>query len=171
MKAGDLGGLHEIYDEAGNLIMKPGERLVRKSEGDNIDIWKGRHGLFSKTLVARTKEKGTIYITDRRLVFIRGPDPWLYLKTYSDPFSLPEGLTGSMYAGNLKKLGLKVFAEIPYNEVSSFRSHKNGKWMELRLENKDGIPIRADVNRLNKDDDKILLLEKILLKAGAKKLN
>lgn len=171
MRVGDLGGKDEVYDEEGDLILKPGEQLVQRSDGDNIDVWKGRHGLSSKTLVTRTEEKGTMFITDRRLVFIREPDPSLYYKSHSDPFSLPEGLAGSRYAADLKGLGLRIFAEIPYDEVISFRSHRKGKWIELRLEDEEGVPVRADINRLGKDDNKVRILEELLLQAGAKKLN
>lgn len=171
MRVGDLGGLNDIYDENGELVLNPGERILKMLEGDNIDIWKGRHALRAKVLIGSTKEKGTIYITDKRLVFIRTPDPWLYYKTYSTPFALAEGIAGGLYSRDLKKLGLKVFAEIPYREVKSFKSHKKGKWMELRLEDQEGIPIRVDLVRLNRNDDKILLLEELLNETGATKTN
>lgn len=171
MRAGDLGGLNEIYDVDGALILNKGERLLLKSAEDNIDLWKGKHGLLSRTLVARTKEKGTLYLTDKRLVFIRTPDPWLYYKTYGTPLGLSEGIPGAMKARDLRKLGLRVFAEIPYREVIAFKSHKKGKWIELRLEDQDRVPVRADINRLGKDDGKISLLEEMLLKAGARKLD
>lgn len=170
MKAGDAEGLHAIYDESGGLILAREEHLVRKSEGDNIDIWKGKHGLFSKTLLPRTKEKGTLYVTNKRLVFIREPDPHLYYKTYSDPFSLPEGLAGSRYANSIRKLGLRIYAEISFDEVTSLKSHPKGKWIEIHLKDDDGIPIRADIYRLNNDDDKIPILEALLIEAGAEKV-
>lgn len=168
MRAGDLNGLHDVYDDNGVLIMKDGERLLRKIDGDNVDIWKGKHGILSKTLVPGTKEKGTLYITDQRLVFIRTPDPWLYYKTYSTPFALPEGISGAMKARDLKSMGLKVFAEIPLQDVKSFKSHKKGKWMRLWLEDPDGTPIQVYIERLNKKDDKVLILEETLVKAGAR---
>ncbi len=171
MRIGDLEGLNEIYDAKGNPVLKPGEQILRRINGDNIYVWKGKRALSGKVLIGSTKEKGTLYLTDTRLIFIRTPDPALYLKTYGDPLSLSEGVSGSLKARDLKALGLKVFAELPYQEVRSFKSHRRGKWMELRLDDEQGIPIRMNLVRRKKDDDKILVLEEMLVKHGAGKLD
>lgn len=112
-----------------------------------------------------------MFLTDKRLVFIRSPDPGLYFKTYSTPFALPEGISGAVYAKNLKKLGLRIFAEISYGEVKTFKSHRNGKWIRLWMEDNDGTPIQAYFERQNKHDNRVNLLEGLLLRAGATKIN
>ncbi len=167
---GDLGGLEEIYDEEGRLMLKEDEEILRKVDNDNINVWKGKHGLTGKTLLGYSKEKGTMYLTDRRLVFIRTPDPWLALKTHGTPLELAGGITGSLYAKDLKRLGLRHFVELYYSEVVTYKS-KKGKWAELRLDDTDGVPIRVDISRRGKHDDKIVLLEELLRKAGSRKLN
>ncbi len=170
MRVGDIGGLDDIYDNSGKLILKQGEQVLRKVENDNIDVYRGKFGLTARTLLGHTKEKGTLYLTDRRLVFIRNPDPWLAFQTYGTPFELATGLGKARYARDLKSLGLRSFVEISYSEVRSFRS-KKGKWAELRLEDSDGVLVRVDLDRCGKEDDKIALLNNLLKKAGARELS
>jgi hypothetical protein len=170
MQVGDIAGRGTIYDEDGNLILRKDERILRKVENDDILVWKGKRVLTSKDLFHYSKEKGTMYLTTERLVFVRTPDPWLAFKSYSTPFELHVGVTDSLYAKGLKRLGLKSYVELYYREVKTFKS-KKGKSATLKLEDADGVPIHVAIDRLNKNDDKIIVLERLLLQAGAKKID
>ncbi len=170
MRVGDLGGLGDIYDDSGELVLEEGERVLRKVENDDIHAWEGKHVLTGKILLGYSREKGTLYLTDRRLVFIRTPDAWLAFKTHGTPLELAAGVSNARRSRDLQKLGLRIFLELYYSEIRSFKS-KTGKWAELRLEDEDGIPIRVDISRHGESDDKIVLLEELLRKAGVRKLN
>lgn len=169
MRVGDIGGLGSIYDEAGNIILKDEEKVVLESPQDNLLVIKGKSRLFGKTLLDMTKERGTLYLTDRRIVFLRKPDPWLKLRTYGNAFGLGTAAAEAMKARDILRHQGMQFLEVYYSEIKSFKS-KTAKWADLYLEDKDGVPIRIMLDRRNRKDDKFVLLEKLLLDAGTKKI-
>lgn len=169
MRVGNLSGLGSVYDQEGNPIFVEGEELVREVPNDNILVMKGKGRLRSKTLLDTTKEKGTIYLTDRRLIFLRKPDPALKFRTYGNPFALGAAYSEAAYARGLRKVGGMEYLEVYYTEVRSFKSKKS-KWTDLHVEGQDGIPVRVLLDRRDRRDDKLALLEELLLKAGASRI-
>ncbi len=170
MRAGDLSGLGSLYDENGNILLLMDEEVLRKIPNDNVMAIRGKGRLRGKTLLDITKEKGTMYLTNKRLVYLRHPDPWLKIRTYGTALGMGTAVSEAAKARDLKRLGGMQYLEVYYSEVKSFKS-KKGKWAELYLDDEDGVPIRVLLDRRGRQDDKILLLEELLTRAGAEKLS
>jgi hypothetical protein len=71
MRYGDLGGKGRVYDEAGKPILLKSEVVKSKSEL-RFGVYKSL--LASKPFILDFYE-GDVYLTDRRLIGIRRPDP------------------------------------------------------------------------------------------------
>ncbi len=170
MRVGNIGGLGSVYDHNGNPILHENEDIVREISEDNILVLKGEGRLRSKTLLDTTKERGTLYLTDRRLIFLRRPDEWKKFYTYGNPFGMDVAFSEASYARELEKAGGMEYLELDYGEVKSFKS-KKAKWADLHLQDRDGIPIRVMLDRRDRKDDKLVLLEELLIRAGAQKLS
>jgi len=71
MKYGDIAGKGKFYDDAGAPVLAKGERLRGRDEL--------RFGLYSSLLASKPfildLYEGTVYLTDRRLIGVRRPDP------------------------------------------------------------------------------------------------
>jgi hypothetical protein len=112
MKIGDADGLNVIYDKNGELILHEGEIVIAVDR--NIEAWIDRGwGHFLKGFFPL--RKGTLYRTNRRLVFIAEPSP-------SDELTWSTGalyeIPAQMYhERHLKQHGLKLYFEILYNEL------------------------------------------------------
>ncbi len=168
MKVGNLSGLGSVYDEKGNPILLEGEALIREVPEDNILVIEGKGRLRSKTLLNSTKEKGTVYLTDRRFIFLRKPDPKLKFRTYGNPFTLATAHSEAAYARDLLKAGGMEYLEIYYTEVKSFKTKKS-KYTDLHLESEAGTLVRVLLDRRDRGDDKLVIMEKMLIEAGAQK--
>lgn len=170
MRVGNLSGLGAVYDTEGNPILQDGEEVLREVARDNLLVRKGKSRLFGDTLLDFTKEKGTLYLTNRRLIFLRTPDEWKKFRTYGHITSMDLAFSEASYARELKAKGGMEYVELPYTDVESFKA-KKGKWADLHLCDEDGVPLRVMLDRRDRKDDKIKVLEDLLLEAGAEKLN
>ncbi|MFQ5886110.1 MAG: hypothetical protein ACE5II_02625 [Anaerolineae bacterium] len=140
---GDLRGLREIYDDEGELIVEPGEKVLRMVENDDTNLWEGRRALTGRIFLGYPEQKVILYLTDERLVFIRNLQPWPIFKTHGTPFWLAVAVREALCAKNLECHCLKEFMELFYSEVETFKS-KRDKWVQLELRNCNDIPITVD---------------------------
>lgn len=170
MRVGDIGGRGRIYDKDGRLILLQGEIILKEVHDDNLIAVKGKGRIFRKRLIGATKERGTTYLTNRRLVFIRKPDAWLRFKTYGTPLGMGTAAAEALKARDILKFEAMEFLEVYYSEVKSFKS-RGSKWADLFLMDDDGIPVRVMLDRRDRNDDKLLLLEQLLLEEGAKRVS
>lgn len=170
MRIGNLSGLGSVYDHDGNPILREGEEVHRTVTDDNVLVAKGKSRLHSETLLDITKEKGTLYVTENRLIFLRTPDEWKKFMTYGNIIGMDLAFSESSYARELKAKGGMEYLELHYNEVESFKTKKT-KSATLHLRDPDGDLIRVMLNRRDRKDDKLVVLEELLLKAGIEKLN
>lgn len=73
MRIGDIDGKGKIYDDEGHLILEEGEILHSQISKTLITIGRG-WSPFGKILFDGSYGNGTIFLTDKRIVFIRRPD-------------------------------------------------------------------------------------------------
>lgn len=170
MRVGNLSGLGSVYGSDGSPILEDEERVVCEASGDNILVLRGEGRLRSETILDHTKEKGTLYLTNRRLIFLRTPDEWKKLYTYGNPLGTATAFSEASYAQELKDKGGMEYLELQYEEVKAFRG-KKGKWTNLYLQDSEGVKVEVLLARRDRKDDKLVVLEELLLKAGAEKLN
>lgn len=77
------------------------------------------------------KGKGTLYVTDKRLVFLLTPT---YYRAFQDcvPFTMPYGMKRMREARELKKRGWKEFVEIAVSEIKEVKAYRGYIGMHLR---------------------------------------
>jgi len=161
MRIGHLDGRNVVYDENGHLILEPGERLLRHVAKDNLDLSEGSSVWNMKMLFSPTPEKGDLYLTSRRLVFIRKPNPSLAFGAYSYPYGIPDALASAYKASALKRQKAFEFCEIALSDVK-------GYWVKKRtcgivfLEGMPGRTRKAILYQRGREDDKLTVLRDLL---------
>ena len=92
MRSGHVDGKDTVYDEKGRLKMQRDERLLREIRDDNLDVSEGSDVWSMNTLFDSTAEKGTLLVTDRRIVLLRRPDPLLAAKNDAYPLGMADAV-------------------------------------------------------------------------------
>ena len=126
MRTGDLDGLGVLYNSDGQLVCEPGERVLKRYEHFYAHIARG-WGNWVRTIVFDSRSgEGTVFVTDRRLVFIRRPNPWETLKSYGNPYGMPTGIVKSMKAKDVLEAGGKEYCEVRYNDIMRYQKKRWG---------------------------------------------
>lgn len=115
--------LETIHNENGKPILKEDEYMM--SEVNNVrchiyttrnpSSWSGYNGLP----IFLECGEGTLYRTNKRLIYIREPQPLQHIYHTSGP-GLTSALPRSMWAKEWKKLGLKECFSLPINLIVKY---------------------------------------------------
>jgi len=83
MRIGDIDGFNEVYTPQGILILEANERLLFKFPNRTLEVDTQWRLFFVNYVFPPRWGEGTLFITDRRIVFIRRPlDSWLIEFTF-----------------------------------------------------------------------------------------
>jgi hypothetical protein len=83
MRIGDIDGFNEVYTPQGILILEANEELLFKFPNRMLEVDTQWRLFFVNYVFPPRWGEGTLYITDRRIVFIRRPlDAWLIKFTF-----------------------------------------------------------------------------------------
>ncbi len=162
---GDRRGLGTVYNLAGDLLLLPGESILKSVANWDIDIlspWRrtmphvvfpGFHGRASSML----------YVTSHRIVLIRDIDEWRELAGELTPLGLPNAAAKERVLSALRKTGARQFCEIfPYalRVVSTRRFLKRGSMIDLKLIGDDNHQYAVLIWKTDgRDPDTIDILE------------
>ncbi len=116
MRYGDKDGFKEIYDDKGELILQPNERIL-VTEENVIPSFKSTWRYYGGEYLLEPS-KGTIYLTNERLVFINIPER-LFAVGGSDGARAVDAPVGSAFElGDMSPgAAVREFVEIPNIEI------------------------------------------------------
>ncbi len=120
MRYGDLGGRGSVYDRDGKPVLLKGE-VVKGRAGLRFGVY--RSLLASKPFILDFYE-GTVYLTDRRIVGIRKPDPKaaaLARLSYTADMDVLE--TADRMKMVLEKGGFEFFS-VGFDEIRKIRKYR-----------------------------------------------
>ena len=82
IRVGDLDGLGSVYSDSGSLIARTGERVLKTTQGWDIDISTPWRKVLPKILFAGFSGKASskLYVTTDRIVLVRAIDVWREVK-------------------------------------------------------------------------------------------
>ena len=163
MQIGHVEGKGAIYDEYGELVLRPGERLVIRIDDDNVHVSEGSGFWNMKTLFHRTAERGNLFITDKRLVLLRKPDPFLAAKYDAYPLGMADAVANAVRAMDLKRMHSWEFCQIDFAEVEGFRVKEHVAGV-LFLRSSPQVTRKALLYRKDKSDRKLYFLRDIISK-------
>ena len=137
MRIGDVDGRGVIYDRDGGLILEKGEQLIRAYRDYYATITTCWRPYLKHISFDGNAGKGTVYLTDRRLVFVRVPNPFETLKQDSTPYALPTGFAKSMRAKWILKARGMEFCEVRYDDIAAYRKKRWGTRFYLLVDGKE----------------------------------
>ena len=123
MKYGDIEGKGKIYSDSGNIILNPGERVVKSFCGILHRGWV-RYKLGWRTIMF--KGYGSIDLTNKRVVYIEKPEFIEKIHTFNLDHELGDFGGWDYHAHRMRRaarLQALMFFELQYNEITGFK-HK-----------------------------------------------
>ncbi len=157
---GELNGKDVVYDRDGRLILTSAETILLVSPEQNMYVECLEPKIKDSTIFQATKEEGSLYITNRRLVFIRKPDPWRAAWRDLTPFGVGDAAAKALRAKDLRALGAFEYFEVPLTEITSFNV-KRGKYATI-IASDDHTKLRIEIDRKNSQDRKLVLLQQLI---------
>ncbi len=136
MRIGDIDGRGIIYDSEGRLLLENDESLVRVYRGFYAHVGRGWSWLGGKIMFDSHEGAGTLYVTNRRLVLIRLPNPHEILKAHGRSLGILPAAADAMRAKALRKGGVMQYCEIRYENISSYKHVRWGIRLFLISEGK-----------------------------------
>ncbi len=161
MRVGHIEGRGEVYDDNGRPVLQPLESLLRQVSDDNVDVSEGSNIWNMKTIFDSTAEKGTLFLTNQRIIFIRKPDPFLAAKDNAYPLGMPDALADAWKAQTLKRLHAYGFCEILLSDIEGFWVKKR-TYGVLFLKSHSKGTRKAVLYQRGKADDKFVVLRQLL---------
>ena len=163
MRVGNVDGSGDVYDAKGELILAPGETLLRHLREDNLDVSEGSTVRNMRTLFDSTAEKGRLYLTAKRLILIRTPDPILAAKQDAYALGMADAVANAYKAWDLKRKNAFEYCEIDLAEVEGFWVKKR-TYGVLFLKSQLDVTRKAIMYRRGDADDKFVVLKELLSK-------
>ncbi len=157
---GELSGKDVVYDRDGRLILTSAETILLVSPEQNVYVECLEPKTKDSTIFQPTKEEGSLYITSRRLVFIRRPDPWRAAWRDLTPFGVGDAAAKALRAKDLRALGAFEYFEVSLTEITSFNV-KRGKYATI-IASGDHTKLRIEIDRKNRQDQKLVLLQQLV---------
>jgi hypothetical protein len=143
IRAGDQDGLGTVYSEAGGLITRSGEEILKIAQGWDIDVSSPWRKVLPKVIFAGFggKVSSKLYVTTERMVLVREIDVWRELKEELSPLGVPAAAAKEVHLRRLKSSGARQFCEIwprSFRVARMKRIDKRWSTLDLRLVGADG---------------------------------
>ena len=161
MRVGHLDGRGVVYDEGGMPLLQEDETILKHVPGDNLSVSEASSLWNMRSFMEQTAEKGDLFLTSQRLIFIRRPDPFLAAKDDAYPLGMADAVAKAYKARTLKSKGVFEFCEISLAEVDGFWVRRNSVGV-LFLGSPRNVTRKAVMYRRGPNDDKFAILHKLL---------
>jgi hypothetical protein len=144
MKIAGLGGKGIVYDLNGVPILSDDESILAVMQNKNTCVWPGwrKRWIGGKVPFSSEPGNGTLYLTDRRIVFTRKPDPWSAGEGLMIPATFALGVGEVLRTRHIVKHGGYEFLEICLDDIAFYRRWNGHVWLLLRL---NGRPYRSEI--------------------------
>jgi hypothetical protein len=123
MRIGDIDGYNEVYTPLGILIFETNEKLIKRLPDKEFWLYTQWRSWFTDMILIGIWGKGSLFITDRRIVFIRRPlDERKILKTFRGYQGGEGGMKliadGMTHSRKVNEYGGFDFLEIRYEDIA-----------------------------------------------------
>jgi len=126
MRIGHVEGKGIIYDSNGELMLEEGEQFIRTYRNYYMTVTTRWRSWGCNIAFDGNAGKGSVFVTDRRLVFVRTPNPFETLKQDSTPYGLPTGVAKSMRAKWILQAEGKEYCEVKYDDIVAYKKKRWG---------------------------------------------
>ena len=121
--------LNILHDKVGKPILTEEEKF-EISSSSNYHISKIRRsdswsGFLTTPALKNNGNNGILYRTNRRLIYIREPNPGGEIQQGGGPFGLPSSIPDASWARKLKKTGRKDCVSISLNKIVGCKKKKH----------------------------------------------
>lgn len=143
LRLGHLDGKNSVYDTEGQLILDSDEVLLSKHIGVDLNVTKSWRTWFMNSVIETEAGSFSCFMTDKRMVFIRNPDPWkagAYLMT---PYGAAGGIADSYRAKWIAEAGGFEYYEVCLEDIKHFKAYRN--CVDLLIMSSEGVKHRATV--------------------------
>ncbi len=143
VRAGDLDGLGRTYSEAGGLITKSGEEILRVATGWDANVSSPWRRFLPKIIFPGFggQASSKLFVTNKRIVLVRDIDPWRELKGELTPLGLPNAAAKETRLKRLSALGARQYCQILPRDLRIVKKRSLDRprsWVSLRLVGTDG---------------------------------
>jgi len=124
MLYGDIQGKGRVYTNSGNIILKPGEKILKSTSGVLHRGWI-KYKLGWRTILF--KGFGCFNFTNQRIIYLEVPAYIEKIHTFSLDHELGDFGGWDYHAHSMRRaaaLGAFMFFELPYSEVIKFKHGK-----------------------------------------------
>jgi hypothetical protein len=161
MRSGSVEGKGVVYDELGRPILQEHEHIVRSIPNDNLDVSEAVGFAGMRSIFDASAERGVLYITSRRVLYVREPNAVLAAKRNLYPVGMADALADAYKARVLERLDAREFCEIAYDEVEGFWV-KRRTYGVLFLKSPSRGTRKAIMYQRGSKDDKFVVLKELL---------
>jgi len=163
IRVGDLDGLGSVYSDSGNLIARTDERVLKTTQGWDIDVSTPWRKVLPKILFAGFSGKASskLYVTTDRIVLVRDIDVWREVKEELSPLGLPAATAKEVHLRRLRTAGARQFCEIwprRLRVVKAKRIERRWSTLDLRLVASDGRRYQVIISKTDGLDPDTLTL-------------
>ena len=123
MRIGDIDGYNEVYTPLGILIFETNEKLIKRLPDKEFWLYRNWRSWFVYIIFMGVWGKGSFFITDKRIVFIRRPlDGGKIIKAMRGYQGGPGGVgliaDGMAHSRKVNEYGGFDFLEIRYEDIA-----------------------------------------------------
>src|SRR5438445_5624801 len=138
VRAGDLDGLRRIYSDTGGLVTESDEQIVRVATSWDVNVRSPWRKFLPRSIFEGFDGKATskLFVTNRRIVFVRDIDPWRQLKGELTPLGIPTAAAKEVRLKQLKSRGARQYCEFrprDFRVVKIKRFDRPRSRLDLRL--------------------------------------
>ena len=140
MKYGDIQGKGKIYSASGDLILTPGEKVLKNSQGMLHRGWI-KYKLGWRTIMF--KGYGVFNFTDKRIIYLETPEFIKKIHTFNVDHELGDFGGWDYHAHRMRRaaaMNAYMFLELPYSEITKFK-HKDKHSIVFIEDNKNKYKI------------------------------
>lgn len=140
----DIGNVKDplgvVHDESGEPILLNAERIMGRT--DEVKAWlcKTRHSntwkIFGGKFLFEDAGRGTLYRTNKRLIYIRDPNPPAHLVTYG-PLGVPGQSGAVLNAKEWAEKGRKECVALPLENIHNITYRRKGVVLKVEESSQD----------------------------------
>jgi hypothetical protein len=170
IRIGDKDGVGSVYSTFGGILLRPGEEVLHQVADCDMHVQTPWRNWFPKTLFQMLSKKSPsqLYITTRRIVFLRKVNVWLEVKGDLYSLGLPTAMAKEQRLKQLELENARQFVEIRPDRLKLAKVRRRRLGIDLFLEGDDGVRyLVAFVSDDKKDLSTFSLIESRFRQTGS----
>jgi hypothetical protein len=160
VRIGDLDGMGKVYSEAGGLVPRSDETLLRRTKNADMDVLSPWRRILPGVLFSMLGHgvESDLYITTRRIVLIRKIDVYRSIKEYLTPFGLATAMEKEQHLKALQAMRARQYCLLWPRDFRLAKSKVSKSLATLYLVGVDGRKYAVTVWTSDKADTETIPL-------------